>query len=158
SDTVYAAVNYTLTSDVENLFIYGAATAATGNSGNNYIVDQTGTGTGKTLSGMAGQDIIYGGTGNDTVAGGTGDDTLVITQGGSDTILYNAAGLGIDTIIGFSAGVIVDDVINVNSVFATFGAVQAAASQQGADTVITIDGTNKIVLANVLVGTLDAND
>ena len=39
NDTIYASVNITLPSNVENLFIYGAATSGTGNAGDNFIVN-----------------------------------------------------------------------------------------------------------------------
>jgi Ca2+-binding RTX toxin-like protein len=92
--------------------------------------------------------VISGGAGNDTITGGLGNDV----------ILYNAPGLGIDTITDFHGGAGVGDRINVHTVFANLSAVTAVASQQGVDTVITIDGSNKIVLHNFNVGNLAADD
>jgi serralysin len=77
TDTVWSAVNYTLTANVENLYLVGNANG-TGNEGNNTIV-----GYGE------GNNIIEGGAGDDFLAGGTGTDTFVLRdplQDGIDTI------------------------------------------------------------------------
>jgi Ca2+-binding RTX toxin-like protein len=79
TDTVWTAVNYTLTNEVENLFLVGNLTG-TGNSGNNLIV---GYGVGdNTIDGGAGADTIDGGAGTDVISGGTGADifTFVFAQ------------------------------------------------------------------------------
>jgi VCBS repeat-containing protein len=79
TDTVWTAVNYALTNEVENLFLVGNLTG-TGNSGNNLIV---GFGVGdNTIDGGAGADTIDGGAGTDVISGGTGADifTFVFTQ------------------------------------------------------------------------------
>jgi VCBS repeat-containing protein len=79
TDTVWTAVNYTLTNEVENLFLVGNLTG-TGNSGNNLII---GYGVGDNMiNGGAGADTIDGGAGTDVISGGTGADifTFVFTQ------------------------------------------------------------------------------
>ena len=82
----------------------GSGLSLTGNNGANIL---TGTGFGDVLSGNAGNDTLLGGDGNDTllgglgqdtVNGGTGDDqiTMLVTAGNVDTI---DAGDGTDTLL-----------------------------------------------------------
>jgi Ca2+-binding RTX toxin-like protein len=74
-DTVFAGINYTLGSGLENLTLTGSAgLTGTGNSGANVI---TGNAAANTLSGLAGVDILTGGAGidlfRDTAANLNGD-------------------------------------------------------------------------------------
>ena len=100
-DKVIAGVNYTLTAEVENLTLSGAAVSATGNELDNVV---TGNGGNNLLSGMDGNDQLLGNAGNDTLdgglgaddmQGGIGDDTYVVDNAG-DRVL-EAAGAGNDT-------------------------------------------------------------
>ena len=85
TDTVYSYVySYTLTSNVENLFMYGSGyrgngnnlnNTITGNSSNNYIDGKSGN---DKLNGGSGNDTLVGGAGHDTLTGGSGRDTFVI--------------------------------------------------------------------------------
>ena len=85
TDTVLAAVNYTLGANVENLTLSGATTLnGTGNAGVNTI---TGNSAANTLNGAAGAD---------TMIGGQGADTYVVDDAG-DTIIENASE-GADTV------------------------------------------------------------
>ncbi|MCR6636386.1 cadherin domain-containing protein [Devosia sp.] len=81
-DTVLAAVNHTLGSNVENLTLVGTATTGNGNGLANTI---TGNDLNNTLGGAAGNDALHGGDGNDTLTGGSGDDILV-GGAGTDTM------------------------------------------------------------------------
>jgi len=90
TDTVYASLNYTLTDNVENLFITGSALNGTGNALDNVI---TGNGLANILSGGGGNDILLGGAGNDTLLGGDGADRL----SGGDGLDYLTGGAGNDT-------------------------------------------------------------
>ena len=129
TDTVLAVVNsYTLGTNVENLTFIG-----TGNF----------TGTGN-----AAANVIAGGTGNDTLTGGAGADTFTMN-----------AGFGVDIITDFTAGAAGGhDVLDfASSIFATFAAMQAAATQVGANTVITA-GANTLTLTNVTKANLVAAD
>ena len=84
TDRINSSINYTLTDNVENLTLTGAATvdgtgnalanALTGNSGNN------------TLYGLDGNDSLNGGIGADTMIGGLGDDTYTVDDSG-DTVM-----------------------------------------------------------------------
>jgi Ca2+-binding RTX toxin-like protein len=72
-DTVSSSLNYTLTSNVENLVLEGTALRGTGNLAANTI---TGNTLGNTLTGRAGDDLLFGGQGADTLAGGEGQDRI----------------------------------------------------------------------------------
>ncbi|MBW8468305.1 MAG: hypothetical protein K0M67_08600, partial [Thiobacillus sp.] len=86
TDTVdSAALNYTLSANVENLILReGANRNGTGNASDNVL---TGNGQANLLSGLDGNDSISGGQGNDTLMGGAGNDTL-------------GGGIGVDLMIG----------------------------------------------------------
>jgi large repetitive protein len=87
-DTVWAAVNYTLSANVEDLHLYGALTG-TGNDDANLIV---GYGVDyQTIYGMGGDDTLAGGSGDDFISGGAGTDTFVLSANGVDTISDFAA-------------------------------------------------------------------
>ncbi|OPY89580.1 MAG: Poly(beta-D-mannuronate) C5 epimerase 5 [Syntrophus sp. PtaU1.Bin208] len=99
TDRVNAYVNYTLGSNVENLYLYDSATNGYGNSLDNGIV---GNSNANVLRGYAGNDRLYGNDGNDTLNGGTGNDTL--TGGnGTDAFVFSESGdANSDTIADFS--------------------------------------------------------
>ncbi|HYW57028.1 MAG TPA: putative Ig domain-containing protein, partial [Polaromonas sp.] len=95
TDTVKAAVSYSLAENVENLTLTGtAAINGTGNALNNTLVGNTAA---NTLSGGAGNDTLNGGLGADTMAGGLGDDTYYVDNA-SDSVV-EAAAEGTDRVI-----------------------------------------------------------
>lgn len=90
TDTVTATVACTLSANVENLNLAGAAaTTGTGNATANRIM---GTPFANVLSGYGGNDTLLGGDGADTLAGGDGADRLA---GGAGTDLL-VGGTGFD--------------------------------------------------------------
>ncbi|MBW4682072.1 MAG: calcium-binding protein [Microcoleus vaginatus WJT46-NPBG5] len=104
-DTVFADTSYTLSANVENLYLQGSANYGVGNELNNHIV---GNASDNTLSGGAGDDIIYGLAGNDTLNGGVGVDTIdggigndvyYAPTDGSFDVIIEQVGAGIDTVI-----------------------------------------------------------
>lgn len=105
------------------------------------------------LNGAGGNDKLQGALGADTLNGGLGNDTL--TGGvGADRFVFSGT-FGNDLVTDFEA----NDVIQLDaSQFASFGAVQAAAVQSGADVVITLNAANTITLANVTLASLNAGD
>lgn len=88
NDTVLATVSYTLSANIENLYLYGSGLTGKGNDQGDSI---HGDGTNAThLIGGAGNDYIVGGAGNDTIAGGGGVD-LLWGNGGANTFVFTAA-------------------------------------------------------------------
>ncbi len=97
----------------------------------------------------SGDDIIEGfGNTGDYLEGGAGNDVFVFKPDfGWDTVGDFVAGAGTGDVLEFRGGVLTD-----------FEAVLAAASQVGNDTIINIDGTNGITLANVNLADLHRDD
>jgi len=116
-DTILSSVSYTLSANVENLTLAGAANinatgnaaanTLTGNDGNNTLDDSAitsgaitatlkGGGGADTLKGGAGGDSLDGGTGADSLSGGAGNDTYFIDNQ-ADTIT-EASGGGTDAV------------------------------------------------------------
>lgn len=137
TDTVYAAADYAL---ADNLEILRA------NAGK----------TGLTLTGNALDNLIVGARGDDNLVGGAGSDELY-GKVGNDTFTF-AAGFGHDRIADFVAGGAVDVIRFDHALFADFAAVMAAATQVGADTVITYDSNNSVTLTHVQRSALISND
>jgi VCBS repeat-containing protein len=127
---------------------------ATGGSGNDAILGSTAA---NVLDGGAGNDAIGGGAGNDTIIGGAGNDVMD-GGAGDDSFVFNA-GFGHDTISAFGDSLSNQDVIDFSTaIFVNFAAVHAASHQVGADVHIDVDASNNIVLANVSLASLGADD
>jgi Ca2+-binding RTX toxin-like protein len=160
TDTVIAAVNYSLTQFVENLTLSGAATTGSGNELNNVI---TGNNLANTLYGLDGNDSLAGAGSTDTVWGGLGDDTL--TGGTGADVFAIAAGNGVDLITDFTD----IDAIQVSGLLLTAAltagngsnvlANQVQVSAGGGVTTvhIGIDGVAGADLSVQLSGTFAAN-
>ncbi len=109
------------------------------------------------VGGTAGNETITGTTGADFIHAGAGDDTLV-GLAGSDTFVFRQA-FGHDIITDFVSGAGSADLIDIGSdIFADFASVMAAATQVGADTLITHDANNSILLKNVALANLHLDD
>jgi Ca2+-binding RTX toxin-like protein len=173
-DTVYASATDTMNANVENLFLLGTGNIGgtgnvldnvmTGNSGNNALNGGTGAGADTiyglggvdNLVGGAGDDILDGGEGDDTVSGGAGNDTLIggvgndnlLATGTGFDILVFAPGFGNDTVTGFDANPAGggQDLIDLS---AYNGIATVDIVDQGSDTLVTINGTDSILLLGV---------
>jgi Ca2+-binding RTX toxin-like protein len=84
TDIVRTTVSFTLSTNIENLILDGAADI--NGTGNALANTMTGNGGANTLDGLAGDDILKGQGGNDIIIGGTGADILV-GGAGSDTFV-----------------------------------------------------------------------
>jgi predicted extracellular nuclease len=155
-DSVWTAVNYTLSDNVETMYLLGNITG-TGNNGNNTIIGYGsenhtiyGLGGDDLLISGAGIDIIDGGDGADHLNGGIGNDDL---QGGAGNDVLEGSGdsTGTDRFAG-GAG---DDAYGVYSL--NTNVVEDA--NNGNDTVWTVVNyslTNNVENL-VLVGDLTGN-
>jgi VCBS repeat-containing protein len=113
ADLVNASITYTLTDNVENLTLTGAAAIdGTGNSLGNIITGNSaanvldGRDGNDTLNGGGGDDLLLGGTGNDSLDGGIGADTM---QGGLGDDAYTVDNVGDLVIENVNAG---NDLVN----------------------------------------------
>ncbi|MEP2707925.1 MAG: Ig-like domain-containing protein, partial [Roseibium sp.] len=96
-----------------------------------------------------GSETLYGGDGDQILTGGSGSDTFVFKSG--DT--------GHDTVTDFSAGEGLEDVLQFETaIFADADAVLAAATDDGTNTIITIDADTSVTLENVSVMDLNKDD
>ncbi len=92
-DTVRAALDWTLSTNLENLALTGAAVEGMGNGLGNVLV---GNAADNTLDGLAGNDTLDGRAGADTLTGGVGDDRY---EGVDDSdMLVELEGEGFDTV------------------------------------------------------------
>jgi trimeric autotransporter adhesin len=105
TDTVWTDLSYTLTNNVENMFVVGNNLTNFGNSADNYIASY-GAGS-NTISGLDGNDSLIGGAGVDTLIGGLGDD--IYTVHNSATVISENAGEGTETVWTDAASYILAD-------------------------------------------------
>jgi trimeric autotransporter adhesin len=152
SDTVWTDASYTLSANIETMYLVGSING-TGNASDNTIV---GYGAGDNLiNGGMGNDYLNGGVGNDTLNGDDGNDLLYAGSGnntlsggaGNDTLFSSLT--GIDSLTGGTG----DDVYEIHSGFDTI--IENAG--EGIETVWTDVGYN--LAANVenmyLVGAIN---
>ncbi|MDD7908465.1 MULTISPECIES: VCBS domain-containing protein [Pseudovibrio] len=112
----------------------------------------------ESLLGGNADDVIVGNGGNDIIDAGLGSDTLTGGEG-NDTFLFASDEAGHDVITDFVAGAGSEDLIEIDSsMFTDFTALIAAAEDQGANTVITIDGDSSITLKDVNIADLHQDD
>jgi Ca2+-binding RTX toxin-like protein len=116
------------------------------------------------LEGGAGDDVLAGRSGNDVLIGGAGNDTLIGGAGNDKFVFYDMPGVWADTIADFEGGLGTGagfgDVIDLRLVSSlnSFGQVQAASTQAGADTLIAMGGGSTLTLQNFTASFLAADD
>ncbi|MFA6232496.1 MAG: putative Ig domain-containing protein [Rhodanobacter sp.] len=105
TDQVQASSSYTLSDNIENLFLMDGAGAinGTGNALDNYLA---GNDDNNVLNGMGGSDTMVAGGGDDLLIGGTGDDKYVFDATSGSDVVDNTGG-GNDGIF-FTNGVVRD--------------------------------------------------
>lgn len=96
TDKVSSSISFSLSANIENLTLTGAALRGTGNERPNAI---TGNGLDNILEGLSGNDSLKGGAGMDRLTGGAGNDSLS-GGAGSDRFVF-APGFGRDVITDF---------------------------------------------------------
>ena len=114
--------------------------------------DILGGGDGKDkLNGQAGDDILFGGEGNDRLKGGSGNDIMYGGAGndrhsgnGGNDIFMLEPGNGIDVVTDFSNDA---DLIGIQG--ATTSLSDLSFTQDGANTIISVFGTQVMTLQNV---------
>jgi Ca2+-binding RTX toxin-like protein len=121
-DWVYASIDYTLSSGVENLALTGIAhlngtgnaaiNSITGNAGANILNSGAGN---DTISGGAGADALIGGAGRDTITGGADNDVFSFAAG--DALISGTTSLSFDRITDFAIGIDSLDGVNAVSAF-----------------------------------------
>ncbi|WP_447971535.1 calcium-binding protein [Nitrospira sp. M1] len=144
-DRVTLVNGITTKSDRIEQIVFDDGTVWTESNVRSRLID--GTSVSDVLAGTEQGDLLTGFAGDDILTGGTGNDTFVFR----DTIF------GHDTVTDFTAGEASDDVVETNA-FTSFEDVLLAASDDGANTTITIDAENSITLENVLVSHLHQDD
>lgn len=152
----------------------GGSDLLLGGSGNDLIVGDDGD---DTLKGGDGDDYLNGQWGNDVLDGGDGDDQLwggyggwfgtvqnTMTGGaGSDTFNMSYQGQIINFVTDFEVGVDKVGMSDFGLGFDEFAEAMSISTQVGNDVVIDISsythgGTNQMVLQNVQLTDLTAND
>ncbi|QPF91352.1 VCBS domain-containing protein [Bradyrhizobium commune] len=113
----------------------------------NFIFSEGGSGP-VSLVGTGGKDVLFGTHSSDTLNGNGGQDQFVFSQTSSPDNIQHTV-LGFDTTL---------DKIDVRQ----FGNINAFSdltiAQQNADTLVTLDDHETILLKNVVAGNLHAND
>jgi Ca2+-binding RTX toxin-like protein len=106
-DTVITAIDFTLSADVENLRLGGAAVNGVGNAGANVVTANSnhlnsfllGMDGNDTLSGRNGDDTLLGGSGIDLMSGGDGDDVYEVDSSGDRVVELAGGDSGVDRVL-----------------------------------------------------------
>jgi hypothetical protein len=121
---------------------FGAADAV------NFVFNEAGTGTNIALQGTSGKDVIFATTGQDILTGGGGQDQFVFAPTLSGPSVQH-------TIADFVVGL---DKIDIRQ----FGNISASSmpteTQQGSDTLITLDSQDTLLLKGVAATALHTSD
>jgi large repetitive protein len=113
----------------------------------NFIFNETGTSP-VTLQGTPGKDVIFATGNNDTLIGGGGQDQFVFKPTSSPTPVEH-------TINDFNPALDTLDVRQFSNISAP---APPTETQQGSDTLVTLDPNDLVLLKNVNVAQLHASD
>ncbi|AYC32737.1 hypothetical protein D3880_10210 [Pseudomonas cavernae] len=165
TDLVQSSITYTLTDNVENLTLTGAANlngtgnlldnVITGNNGNNVLDSGIGN---DSLFGGAGNDTLLAGEGNDLLDGGTGADAMAGSSGNDTYVVDNAvdqvtelADEGSDTVQSSISYTLTDNVENLTltgsaNINGTGNALDnVLAGNSGANVLKGLDGNDSLI-------------
>jgi Ca2+-binding RTX toxin-like protein len=145
-DRVSASISYTLSAEVENLYLTGTASSGSGNGLANLI---QGNDSDNTLYGLDGADTLIGAGGADTLDGGTGADKM---QGGSGNDIYYVDVAGDQTVESSTDPLEVDLVIS--SVSRALNSNLENLTLVGGAAVGTGNALNNQVIGNALANNL----
>ena len=145
TDTVYAAADFTLPTNVDTLFLEGNASHGTGNGDAENALFGNGS-VASTLVAGIGADILY--------VPARPAPFLRAAPGTATLAFPNAMGHGEVTNFGLAK----DTLQFSASLFANFTAAMNAASQVGANRVFTIDANDTVTLDNVIKMSLSASN
>jgi VCBS repeat-containing protein len=114
----------------------------------NFIFNEAGTGPTTTLVGTGGKDVIFATGHQDILTGGGGQDQFVFKPSSGTTDVQH-------TITDFVAGLDKIDVRQFNNISSL---ADAPETQQGNDTLITLDSHETLLLKNVIATNLHSSD
>ena len=114
----------------------------------NFIFDETGAGPSTTLQGSSGKDVIFASNAVDMLSGGNGPDQFVFAPTSSGPSVQH-------TVADFVVGL---DQLDVRQFVNLSGSSMPTETQQGSDTLITLDGHDTLLLKNVVATTLHLSD
>jgi Ca2+-binding RTX toxin-like protein len=114
----------------------------------NFVFNQAGSGPNITLQGTAGKDVILATNSQDVLTGGAAQDQFVFAPTSSGPSVQH-------TITDFAVGV---DKIDVRQFSNISVSALPAETQQGSDTLITLDSNDTLLLKNVAAISLHASD
>jgi len=119
----------------------------------NFIFNQNGNGP-VALQGTSGKDVIFANNGGgDTLTGFGGQDQFVFSPTSSNPAT------ALHTVTDFTPGTDTLDVRQFSGInAANVQAIVSAATQQGNDTLVTLDATDQILLKNLVLANLHASD
>ncbi|MEY9179863.1 VCBS repeat-containing protein [Bradyrhizobium sp. USDA 326] len=103
-----------------------------------------------TLAGADGKDVIFATNSSDTLIGGGAKDQFVFAPTSSQTAVQH-------TVNDFEIGLDKIDLRLFTSI-TSWTQVSQLAEQQGTDTLLTLDGNDKVLLKNTVAGDLHASD
>ena len=143
-DLVNSTASFTLSAEIENLTLTGAAAInGGGNAGANKLTGNTAD---NLLEGFGGADVLDGKLGADTLAGGIGNDIYVVDQAGDNVVEADDEGIdSVQSVVTWTLGAHVENLTLT-------GAALINGSGNAADNLLT--GNNA---ANMLTG-FEGND